>query len=121
MKLLEIQFSHQVHVSRCFIGNDGCIAIPNTEADGDRIFQNETKVDLEGHGLNPIMPAELKVRKNVIITKLDDVIYDRREDEIKDELTLKNTWMEDELDSIFRFPNSATVKLTFAQTSLAKK
>ncbi len=121
LKLLEILFSHQVHVARCFIGNGGYIAIPNTETDGDRIFQKETKVDLEGHGFNPLMPAELKVKKSVIISKLDDVIYDREEEEIKDELTLKNTWMENELDSIFKFPNSATIKLTFTQTSLAKK
>ncbi len=51
------------------------------------------------------------------------MIYDHEEEEIKDELILKkkNSWIQDDLDSIFKFPNSSTLKVTISQTILAKK
>ncbi len=49
------------------------------------------------------------------------MIYDWGEAEIKDELIQKNNWIQEDLDSIFKFPNSSTIKITFSQTALAKK
>ena len=68
------------------------------------------------------MPPELKVKKSVIITRVDDLIYDCwKEEEIADELIRKNEWIGDKVDSVFKFPNSSTIKVTFAQSSHAKK
>ena len=49
------------------------------------------------------------------------MIYERKEEEIIDELVAKNTWIGDNLDSVYKFPNSSTLKITFSLTALAKK
>ena len=34
---------------------------------------------------------------------------------------MHNTWIGDEIENIFKFPNSNTIKISFKQTSVAKK
>ncbi len=120
LKLLEILFTHRIQISRCFVANDGYAVLPLSEVDGDKIFMTDVKTNLEGKGFNPLMPAALRVKKSVI-ARVGSVIYDHEEEEIKDELITKNNWLQDDLDSIFKFPNSSTLKVTFSQTILAKK
>ncbi len=67
------------------------------------------------------MPPELKTKKSIIITRVDDAIDEYGENQMKEEFKDKNTWIGDDLDSIFRFPDSNTIKLTFTKTQLAKK
>ncbi len=69
------------------------------------------------------MPAAMKVKKkkSVIITRVDGMIYDWGEEEIFNELISKNNWIGEEIDSIYKFPNSSTIKITFTQTTLARK
>ncbi len=52
---------------------------------------------------------------------MDDVIYERSLDDVGEEITKINSWIRDELESVFKFPKSNTIKLTFTQTQLAKK
>ncbi len=52
---------------------------------------------------------------------MDDVIYEWGTDEIIEELQSKNEWIGDEIDSIYKFPTSNTIKITFRSTQLAKK
>ena len=42
-------------------------------------------------------------------------------EETENEITLKNTWIEDDIDSIFKFPRSNTIIITFTQTITAKR
>ena len=67
------------------------------------------------------MPPELKRKKSIIITRVDDIIYDRSIDEIADELANENTLIGEEIDSIYKFPSSNTIKVTFNSTVIAKK
>lgn len=69
----------------------------------------------------PFMSPEVNVKKSVILTKVDNVTYDRGEHGITGKLPLKNSWIQDELDSIYKFPISTTIKVTLSQASLAKK
>lgn len=66
-------------------------------------------------------PPELKSKKSIIIKKVDEVIYDRSTDEIADEVALLNSWIGDEIDTVFKFPNSLIIKEIVNQTSIAKK
>ena len=116
---MEILCSNEVHVTRVFPAKDGFTVIALNEDHGDKIFSRAVKSILE-EGYNPLMPAELKVKKSVILTRVDEVIYEKDIDEIAEELMAKNSWIEDELDLAYKFPNSNTIKLTFKQASLAK-
>lgn len=91
------------------------------ENEADRIFNRDIQKELEKQDFTPVIPQQLKVKKSVIINRLSDIIYDRDVEEIEDELLLKNDWLGDEIDAIYKFPRSNTIKITFNQTSTAKK
>ena len=120
LKLLEILCRNDVHITRIFTAHDGFAVLAINEDHGDKIFSRVVKSTLEDEGFNPLMPAELKVKKSVILTRVDEVIYDNDEVDIGEQLMAKNIWIQDELHSVYKFPNSNTIKLT-SQTSLAKK
>lgn len=65
------------------------------------------------------MPPDLKVKKSIIITRVDEHIYERGE-EIIDELFIHIAWIGDEIQSVYKFPNSPTLKVTFTQAAYAK-
>ncbi len=120
IKLLEILCSKCIHVVKVFNTNDGFAVLTLNEEHAEKIFNAGTKQQLENNGFSASMPPDLKVKKSVIVTRLDDHIYHRNEDEILDELLSHNTWIGDEIHSIFKFPNSSTLKITFTQTTYAK-
>ncbi len=56
----------------------------------------------------------------MIATRLDELINEREEYEKKNKQELMdNNWIDGEIDSVFKFPNSPTIKITFTQTVLA--
>ncbi len=67
------------------------------------------------------MPPDLKAKKCVIILRADDVIYDRDTADIGEEIVRQNTWIGEELENVYKFPNPPTIKFTFTQTFLANK
>ena len=120
VKHLEILCCKEIHVTKIFDVLDGFAVLTLNEEHVDSIFTKEVRQKLEKYGYQPNMPPELKVKKSVIITRVDDLIYDWKEEEIAEELIRRNEWIGDELDSVIKFPNS-TIKVTFAQSSHAKK
>ena len=69
----------------------------------------------------PLMPPELRAKKSVIIPGVEDVIWEYNDEGIMAEIETRNTWIRDELESVYKFPNTQTLKLTFTQTSYPKK
>lgn len=67
------------------------------------------------------MPPELGAKKSVIIPRTDDLIYEWSTDNIKEEIVKNNSWIGDDLESVYKFPNPSTLKLTFTRTKHAKK
>ncbi len=120
-KLLEILCSNQIHVTKVFTTPDGFALLLLNDEHADSIFTMKIKEILEKNDFIPVLPPELKVKKSVIVTKLDDLIYERNESEIKDELSRSNSWIGEEVDNVFKFPNSPTIKITFTQSNFAKK
>ncbi len=121
IKLLEILCSKQIQVTKVFNTHDGFATLLINEEHADKIFSRELKTDLDSHGFSPILPPELKCKKSVIITRVDEIIYEKTTEEIEEELALQNTWVGDEIDSVYKFPLSQTIKVTFNQTTIAKK
>ncbi len=120
-KLIEILCSRDVEISRIITANDGFAVITVNEQNADYIFKAEVKQRLALHDFLPIMPPELKAQKSVIIPRADELLYEWNIVETGEQLLRKNTWIGEELENVYKFPNSLTIKLTFTQTKLAKK
>ncbi len=122
LKLTEILCKNDIEIRRIFTAHDGFAVLTVTEQHADNIFQANTKNELEAHGFNAFMPPELKERKSVINPWVDDTIYEKESLVIGEELLKHNTWLgEDDLVAVYKFPKTPTIKLTFTQTTLAKK
>ncbi len=122
LRLTEIICSNDIEISRVYTAHDGFAVLTVNEHHADCIFQSERKNELESNGFYAVMPPDLKAKKSVIIPRVDDLIYDNDILDIGEELLKHNTWIGNEdLCSVYKFPNSSTIKLTFTQTTLAKR
>lgn len=121
LALLETLSKKRIHVTRIFDTSDGYAITLLNENEADRVFNKDILKELEKHEFTPIIPQQLRVKKSVIINRLNDIIYERDLEEIKEEILLENDWLGDDIESIYKFPRSNTIKLTFSQTSTAKK
>ena len=83
IKLVEILCGNDVHVNKVFDTNDGYALLLLDDDHADTIFTKKIKETLESNGFSPILPPELKVKKSVIVSRLDDLIYERNEESIK--------------------------------------
>ncbi len=119
--LLRILCTREIHITKVQEGNEGYIITLLNEDHADSIFQREIKGELEKDGFIPTMPPELKVKKSVIITRVDDLIFDWGEEDIKEEITTRNSWIGEGIENIYKFPNSPTLKITFSNALLAKR
>lgn len=86
--------------------NDGFVEITVKEQRADSIFIRDIKTDLTSNRVTVLMPPELKAKKSVVITRVDDVIYERDSADIRKEIVNKNPWIDEEVESIFKFPTS---------------
>ncbi len=122
LKLLEILCRKDIEMCRIITTHDGFVVLTINENSADCIFKKETKLDLSSHDFLPVLPPELRAKKSVIIPRVDDVVYEKNTVDIGEELIRHNSWIgEDDLEDVYKFPNSPTLKLTFTQTTLAKK
>ena len=122
LKLIEILSIKDIEISRVITTNDGYVVLTTNEEHADSIFNPLIKTELTNNGLTPVIPPELKAKKSVIIPRVDDVIYERDTLETGEELAKVNQWIDiEDIESVFKFPNSPTIKITFTQTAKAKK
>lgn len=120
-EILDILSKHEVFLTKLLPIADGYIVVTGNDHDMDVVFSSPTIKDLNSHNFYPQLPPELKANRSVILPNVDIHIYSNAEEEIVEELSDKNPWMAGEIDLLFKFPNSKTIKITFSQTSLAKK
>ncbi len=122
LKLLEILCTRDIEVSGFIPTYDGFVVLPINEHHADSIFNAEVKEQLEAHGFRPSLPPELKVKKSIILTRVEDIIYEKHILDIGEEIVKHNTWLdENSITDVYKFPNSPTIKITFTQTNLAQK
>lgn len=55
------------------------------------------------------------------IFNADKCISEQTEEEIKEEIMTKDSWAEDNVENVYKFPGGNTFKITFKQTATAKK
>lgn len=120
LKLIEILCKKDIKISRIFNTHDGFAVITLTEHHADNIFAIDTK--LTQNYFTPIMLPDLKAQKSVIIPRVDDLIFEQNVQDIGEELIKENDWInKEEIENIYKFPKSPTIKITFTLTILTKK
>ncbi len=121
LQLIETLCSRNIETNRIITTNDGFVVITVNEHHADSIFKAEARQEHITREFQPVMPPELNAKKRIIIPRVDDLIYEWSSADIEQELIRKNTWIGGELESVFKFPNSPTIKIIFTQTALATK
>ena len=120
--LLDILCRKDIEISRIFNTRDGFAVLTVHEHDTDKIFANDTKEILTQNAFAPVMPPELRAKKSIIIPRVDDVIYEKNLPDIGEEIARENEWITlEDIENIYKFPNSPTLKVTFYSALLAKK
>ena len=122
LQLLEILCRKYIEISRITATHDGFVVLTVDEHSADSLFLHDTKNELMSKDFSPIMPPEMRAKKSIIIPRVDDVIYEETVVDIGEELIRENTWMGEikEIEDVYKFPNSPTLKITFSQTQIAK-
>ncbi len=117
LKLIEILFSNEIHITKVFVANEGFGLHLLNDEHVDKVFYRDIKEALVKENFTPILPPEKKVKRSVIVTRLDDVIYnDHEANDIAFEMEARNPWLEGDIEQIFMFPNLPTVKIIFTQS-----
>ncbi|MPC38830.1 hypothetical protein E2C01_032346 [Portunus trituberculatus] len=118
--LLQILSNNDIFITKLIPVNDGFVVITSTDEDQDKIFLIQIAKSLEEHKLYPQLPPELRAKRSIIIFNVDPYIYNNTEEEITEELKQQNPWISN-INNVFKFPNSKTIKSTFDQAALALK
>ena len=119
--LLEILARNNVYAPRIITLDDGYAVLTYNDEDVDRIFQEVCREELRKKDFTAQMPYEVRARKTILMFRLDDYVYQNNENDIAKELMDKNSWAKDEVETLFKFPRSNTIKVTFQQTKTAIK
>lgn len=103
--------SKKIYATRILTLLESCTVPTNTDADLDKIVSRELTRELRNDNFNPVTPPELKAKRSVILTKLDEHIYGQNENDIKEELAHHNTWItKEDISEIYKYPNSITLR-----------
>ena len=120
--LLQILAENHIYATRIPTTFDGFIVLTRTDEDIEKILSKELSIKLKSKSFLPVIPPELKAKRTVIMTRLDDYIYKNTLDVLTEELIANNEWIsEDDIEEIYKFPRSNTMKVTFQQMAHAKK
>lgn len=116
-EILEI-LAPGVKVTGFKIIRDGAIVILDNENDIDKLLHDKTEA-LKKKNYEPLIPPEIRAKRTVVLTRIEDIIYENSEQEIHDEIENKQEWAK--VTNVYKFPKSYTVKVTFQSVQMAKK
>ena len=119
-KLLEILSTNLIYATTIIATPDSYIVLTETDKDIDTIFQQKCQEELKENNFEPILPPELRAKRTIILFNVDDYILSHNDEDIKDELTQENGWLNEGIESIFRIPRTKILKLCLNETTTAK-
>jgi len=94
------------------------LVLCHSDLEADRVFDDDCVRALNAIHCEPVLPMNLKAKRSIIVKRIDSFIYDNcTADDIMTEFNDRN----DSLTavSVFKFPNSKTMKVTFRCQSMA--
>ena len=106
-----------IRVTSIRVVEDGYLLYFPTSEEADRLFLPSVIAALAAMDLEPMMPAELKARRSVILGNVDNSIYDNQEEIIKEEIYKSNEWAR--VKEVKKFRNS-TLKVIFEQAIMSQ-
>lgn len=83
-KRLEILSKNDKYVTRILPINDGFIIVTINKTELDKIFNNITDKELGEHDFVPQVPPQLKANRSGLIFKVDNHIYNKDVETIKE-------------------------------------
>ena len=115
LKLLKILEQFRIKCSKLIsplsVPNE-YVAFLHDISDVDKLFTDNCINAFTALNCSPIMPAQLKAKRSVIMKKVDDYIYQYSEGEILTEINRQNSLIQ--ASSVFKFPNIKMLKITLS-------
>lgn len=120
-KLLEILASHHVYAINISEGRDGYTIFTSKQEEMDIVFEEKCQLQLRAAEFTTILPPDIKAKRSLILFNCNEEITRHTTQEIETEIQRANTYTENMIENIFKFPNQPMLKITFKQTSVAGK
>lgn len=119
-QIMLIIVDFKIKFSQLFVAAEGlyCV-ICNSEQDADTLLSEPCMLALKTCDCHPIMPPDLKAKRSVIVRKLDSSIYDNTENELKEELQRKNTWLK--IVDLIKLGSSRSIKIICPSQNVAAR
>ncbi len=61
---------------------------------------------LKGEEFLPVLPPEVQAKRTIVMLYLDDHIYTKTENDITEELTNENSFLNKGIDNIYKIPKT---------------
>lgn len=117
--LLCILSKHDVYLNRAIQVRDGFLSFRAETQDCDKLFKKTTLDELAAEDF---LPSEIKAKRTVFLFGVDSHIMKNSVEAIKEEVQRLNPFTDQNIVSIFKFPNNAPIlKITFSETPPAQK
>lgn len=111
IRSFNIQCSRAIRVNAEFI-----LLYCNTADDIESMFGLECIAELNKIDCQPQLPPYIHTKRSIVIKRIDPFIYEQESDVIKTEIENQNIGLI--INSIFKFPNSKTLKVTFTRVDM---
>ena len=108
-----------VKVTRLIGTPGGVIALTAAEEDVEAIFSPAILPKLTAASFQPALPPELRARRTVICSRLDDLVCGYTTQEYAEEIHRLQDWAT--VVDTFKFPRSNTLKLVFSSSDMARR
>lgn len=99
------------------VDGDYYIVWCNTESDSDTLMSSECLTVLKSQHCSPILPPDLKAKRSVIIKFVDTSIYSMSEQQLIEEIELKNNSLK--VTELYKLQRSRSIKITFTSQDMA--
>lgn len=93
LKLLEILQCNDIYATRLIPVHEGFVVLTGSEDELDKIFNNSTDKKLQEKNFFPQIPPELIANRSVFLFRVDSLIFENNEEDMKTEIEKKNEWV----------------------------
>jgi len=115
--LLLVCDKYSVKITKVVPAGSDFNVFSNAVGEIEKFFGDEMNSSLTTSGFSPVLPAEIKASRSVIIHRVDPDIFDESTENIKLEVLRCNDWCK--IDEIFKFRKS--LKIVFSSSSIANR
>ena len=108
-----------VKCSKLQLFNDFFLLWCSCDSDVDNLFSSECIEALGSLSCVPQLPPEMRAKRTILLRYVDDLIHQKDENDIANDLQQRNAWLS--ISDVYVFPKSPTIKITCATVAMANK